>query len=131
MSPKKVSDAEAASYWRKAQEFYLTMTTAFRDRHWNAAGLNGVHAAISATDALLGKKAHLRSSGESHYEALQLLRQHIKNEHTTAQTNRLYRILSEKSSVEYDSREFRESEATTILKDVGRYMEWVQSFFVG
>lgn len=46
-----------------------------------------------------------------------------------AQTQRLYRVLGQKSLVEYDSREFRESEAASVVKDVGRYFEWVKGFF--
>lgn len=134
MSPKKrstrsVSAQEALSYLKKAEEFYLTMLEAFQKERWNSAGLAGVHCVISATDALLGKVARLRSSGESHMEAVQLLKQHVKDENVGAQSQRLYRVLSEKSLVEYDSREFRKSEATAAAKDVGRYLEWVKGHF--
>ena len=134
MSPKKrstksVSEQEALSYLKKAEEFYLTMSEAFQKGRWNAAGLAGVHCAISATDALLGKKARIRSSGESHLEAVQLLKQHITDDNVGAQSQRLYRVLSEKSLVEYDSREFREADAVSVVKDVGRYFEWVKTYF--
>ena len=134
MSPRKrttrtVSETEAASYLRKAEEFYLTMTEAFEKRRWNSAGLAGVHCAITATDAVLGKKARVRSSGESHYEAVQLLKQYVQDPQTGPQAQRLNRILGEKNLVEYDSREFRENEAVAIVKDVGRYLEWVKRFF--
>ena len=134
MSPKKrstkaVSEQESHSYLKKAEEFYLTMVEAFQKGRWNAAGLAGVHCAISATDALLGKKARLRSSGESHMEAVQLLKQHIDDSNVGVQSQRLYRVLSEKSQVEYDSREFREAEAAAVVKDVGRYFEWVKGYF--
>lgn len=134
MSPKKrstrsVTEQEALSYLKKAEEFYLTMVEAFQKGRWNAAGLAGVHCAISATDALLGKKARIRSSGESHLEAAHLLKQHINDSNVGAQSQRLYRVLSEKSLVEYDSRDFRESEAAAVVKDVGRYFEWVKGYF--
>lgn len=134
MSPKKrctkaVSEQEALSYLKKAEEFYLTMAEAVQKGRWNAAGLAGVHCAISATDALLGKKARIRSSGDSHLEAVQLLKQHITDDNVGAQSQRLYRVLSEKSLVEYDSREFRKADATRVVKDVGRYFEWVKTYF--
>jgi|CXWL01.1.fsa_nt_gi HEPN domain-containing protein len=134
MSPKKrstrsVSEQEALSYLKKAEEFYLTMAEAFQKGRWNAAGLAGVHCVISATDALLGKKARIRSSGESHLEGVQLLKQHITDKNVGAQSQRLYRVLSEKSLVEYDSREFREADAVGVVKDVGRYFEWVKTYF--
>lgn len=134
MSPKKrrtkfVSELEAASHLRKAEEFYLTMTEAFQKRRWNSAGLAGVHCAISATDAILGIKARLRSSGESHFEAVELLKEHVREPNIGAQIQRVTRVLGEKSLVEYDSREFREAEAAAVVKDVGRYFEWVKGFF--
>lgn len=134
MSPKKrgsrpVSEQEALSYLKKAEEFYLTMAEAFQKRRWNAAGLAGVHCAISATDALLGKKIRIRSSSESHSDAVHLLKQHIQDPSIATQSQRLYRVLSEKSLVEYDSREFREAEAAAVVKDVGRYFEWVKGHF--
>jgi hypothetical protein len=132
MSPKKrktkpVTEQEAASYLRKAEEFYLTMSEAYRARRWNSAGLAGVHCAISATDAALGKRARLRSSGENHYEAVELVRAHFKD--AGPQVQRLIRILGEKSHVEYDSRGFTEPEAAAVVKDVGRYLEWAKGFF--
>lgn len=134
MSPKKrntrsVTEQEALSYLKKAEEFYLTMLEAFQKGRWNAAGLAGVHCAISATDAVLGKKARIRSSAENHLEAVQLLKQHIHDSNSGAQSQRLYRVLSEKGLVEYDSREFREPEAAAVVKDVGRYFEWVKGYF--
>ena len=134
MSPKKkstrsVSEQEALSYLKKAEEFYLTMAEAFQKGRWNAAGLAGIHCAISATDALLGKKARIRASGESHMEAVHLLKRHVSDANIAAQSQRLYRVLSEKSLVEYDSREFREAEAAAVVKDVGRYFEWVKGYF--
>lgn len=136
MSPKrlatrKVAEEEALAYFRKAQDFYQTMAEAYRQRRWNSAGLAGVHCAISATDALLGKKARVRSSGDDHFQAVTLLRQHVQDERTGAQANRLARILEDKSAIEYDGRDFTEPEAAGILKDVSRYWEWVQSFFAG
>ncbi|MDO8806176.1 MAG: hypothetical protein Q7R35_17305 [Elusimicrobiota bacterium] len=134
MSPKKhrtrhVSEAEAKSYLKKAEEFYQTMLESCRQRRWNSAGLAGVHCAISATDAALGFKAKVRSAGESHYEAVELLCIHIKHEKVSVQSARLTRILGQKSIVEYDSREFTEREASDITKDVGRYLDWVKTLF--
>jgi hypothetical protein len=31
--------------------------------------------------------------------------------------------------VEYDSREFTEQEAAGVIKDVGRYLDWVKTLF--
>lgn len=134
MTPKKhrtrhVSEAEAKTYLKKAEEFYQTMLESCRQGRWNSAGLAGVHCAISATDAALGIKARMRAAGESHYEAVEMLSVHIKHDNINAQSARLARILGQKSTVEYDSREFTEREAADITKDVGRYLDWVKTLF--
>jgi hypothetical protein len=77
----------------------------------------------------MGIKAKLRSAGESHFEAVELLNLNIKHENVGIQSTRLTRILGQKSIVEYDSREFTEREASDITKDVGRYLEWVKTLF--
>lgn len=136
MSPRrgatrKVTEREALSYFRKAQEFHQTMIEAYQQKRWNSAGLAAVHCVISSTDALLGKVAHLRSSGADHFQAVTLLRQQIQHDRTSMQADRLARILRQKSLIEYESGEFPEREAESIIRDAGRYWEWVQSFFVG
>lgn len=132
MSPKKrrvkaVTESEAGSYLKKAVDFYLTMVESFQARRWNSAGLAGVHCAISAADAALGKKARLRSAGDSHHDVVELLREHFPD--AGAQVLRLNRVLGEKNRVEYDSREFTEAEAAAVVKDVGRFFEWAKSLF--
>ncbi|MBI5209897.1 MAG: hypothetical protein HY927_07995 [Elusimicrobia bacterium] len=126
-----MTEAEARAYLKKAEEFYQAMLESYRERRWNAAGLEGVHCAISATDALLGLKARVRAAGESHYEAVDLVRAHIKHEHVDQQAARLSRVISKKNIVEYDSRDFKNEEAAAIVKDVGRYLEWVKALFHG
>lgn len=134
MAPKKhrtrhVSESEAKTYLKKAEEFYQTMLESCRQGRWNSAGLAGVHCAISATDAALGIKARIRAAGESHHEAVELLCANIKHDNINTQSARLARILGQKSAVEYDSREFTEREAADIAKDVGRYLDWVKTLF--
>ena len=41
-------------YMKKASEFYQSMTRAEESQNWNAVGLNSVHCAISACDAVGG-----------------------------------------------------------------------------
>lgn len=127
---RQVSAEEARAYLAKAGEFYESMLEAYRQRRWNSTGLEGVHCAISATDAALGIKARLRSAGQGHYEAVELLRANIKDKNIDAQAGRLTRILGQKSVVEYDCRDFTEREASDVVKDVGRYLDWVRMLFI-
>lgn len=126
---KPVTTAEARTYLRKAEEFYLAMLDAVEKGRWNAAGLAGVHCAISATDAVLGVTVHVRSAGDDHRAAVDLLKKSVKGPDAEPQALRLSRVLGQKNRVEYDSREFREAEARDIVKDVGRYMDWARGKF--
>lgn len=131
MSPKKlpakpVTELQAKIYLKKAEEFYQSMIEAYRRGRWNSAGLEGIHCAISATDALLGMKSRLRSTGESHAHAAELLRQHIHDERTNQQAGRFAQIIHRKNVVEYDARDFTQAEATGVYKDVDRYFTWVK-----
>lgn len=130
MKTRAVSSGEAESCLRKAQEFHEAMIEAHRKGRWNAAALAGVHCAISAADAVLGKSVGIRSAGDSHTDAADLLRLNVKHPEAPRQAQRLIKILQQKNGVEYDSREFTSSEAADMLKDVGRLWTWAQGFFI-
>ena len=71
MTPKKlktrsVSRERHSIYLKKAQEFLRASESSIKFGDWDAVGLNAVHAAISAADALLVYYGGLRSTGESH-----------------------------------------------------------------
>lgn len=135
MAPRKigtrpVSQVEARAYFRRAAEFYAALVAELRSGRWNSAALEGVQCAISATDALVGLRAGLRSKSPSHADAADLVRLYVSDPQVKEQSNRFLRILSRKHLVQYESREFHESEARDILRDVDRYLTWIRSFFV-
>lgn len=131
MSPKPVRTKEierirASIYLQKAGEFFTSMKTAKENGDWDACGLNGIHCAISASDALLVNKAGIRSRGESHTDVVSLLEEKIKTPELKEQTRRLVHILNKKNLVEYEDRQFTASEADALEKDVERYFSWVK-----
>lgn len=135
MAPKairveSVPRAKAPSYLKKAQEFYGLMLEASRRGEWNGVGLNGIHCAISATDALLVSYAGVRSRSESHMDVVALLQQKIPRKDLGDQPQRLARILREKSAVEYGAEEFRMTEATNLERQVDRYFTWVRQMLL-
>jgi len=58
---------------KKASEFYQSMTRAEESQNWNAVGLNSVHCAISACDAVVVFHLGLRSVSAQHRDAIELL----------------------------------------------------------
>lgn len=126
---KPVTESQTKGYLVKAKELHEAMQDEFALERWNTAALIGVHCVISAADAVLGKAAGLRSSGDSHSDAAQLIRLHVRRGDAERQARRFLKIIQEKSVVAYDSREFSSSEAAELVKDAGRFFEWAKSFF--
>lgn len=131
---RPVSRAEASAYLDKAKEFESAMVESYRAGRWNAAGLAGIHAAISATDAVLGRLAGQRSAGEDHLMVLDFLKAKLSARVEKApldeQARRLSRVLGLKNLVEYESRSFTQADCASLVKDVSRYLDWVKSQFV-
>ncbi len=73
LKTKAIERNEYKIYLKKAGEFYETMLQAKTTIKWNAVGLNAVHCAISASDALLVFYAGIRSAGDDHLSAINLL----------------------------------------------------------
>jgi len=132
MTPKfKTRDVQKSlytNYLKRAEECYPAARNSFATQEWNAATISAIHAAIAASDAMciyfLGK----RNASESHNEAAALFKT-IKAEDEEINTNatRIARILSIKSMAEYEERLVFRTEAEKVLKDCGRFLEYVKA----
>lgn len=132
MTPKKlktrsVSRERHATYLRKAQEFMRAAKSSLDSRDWDAVGLNAVHAAISAADALLVYYGGVRSTGDSHHDVAGLLRQHIKDDQLGSKVQTLSKVLAYKNLAAYEDREVTEAEGRDAEKLARRFLEWAQS----
>ncbi|MFA5363347.1 MAG: hypothetical protein WC335_08965 [Candidatus Omnitrophota bacterium] len=110
-------------FWNKAEEFYEIMRHAYQNRMWAAVGLNGVHCVISSCDAVLVKSQGIRSAGEDHLQAVELLGR-VSVSGIEKQTAAARRIIAKKNIIAYENREFRESEAADIYKQAERFYLW-------
>lgn len=124
---KNESPSEYRSYWQKANEFYQTMKLSYREKNWNAVGLNGIHAIISGCDAVLVKSAGKRSSGQSHTASGDLLKKYLPNNPgTPKQVARFKKMVGLKNLIEYERRLFSEKEAADMVLNTDRFMEWAE-----
>ena len=121
---KPVDREKASNYKVIAQQFYETMEDSLGARRWNAVGLNGIHACISLTDAILAKYKGIRSTDSNHIMSADLLGQVFQNEEGKKYKRRLEEILRLKNVVSYEGREFSESEANKIALSVDRFFSW-------
>ncbi|MBA3065824.1 HEPN domain-containing protein [bacterium] len=112
-------------YLKKALEFYQSMIQAEDSKNWNAVGLNSVHCAISACDAVVVFHLGMRSVSSQHRDAVELL-DSILIKGADQKSGLLNRILAKKNIVEYEDRDFLEKEAKELIKLTTRFFEWVK-----
>ena len=123
MKIRQVNQNTYVIYWNKAEEFYETMQQAYKQRMWTAIGLNAVHCAISSCDALLVRSQGIRAAGENHMQAIDLLAK-APVEGIQKQVAAIRRIIAKKNVIAYENREFRQSDASDILKQAKRFYRW-------
>ncbi len=132
MIPKKlktrsVSRERHSTYLKKAKEFLRASESSMKIGDWNAVGLNAVHAAISAADALLVYYGGVRSTSNSHHDVAGLLRQHIKDDQLGSKIQTLSKVLGYKNLAAYEDREVLEAEGRDAEKLARRFLEWARS----
>ena len=115
------------NYLKKASEFYELMLKSQEMKKWNAAGLNAVHCAISAADALLVFYSGVRSSGADHKAVISLLINSVRLPEIGAKSETLRKILAKKNIIEYEDRDFQQKESLEIIKLTDRFYKWTVS----
>ena len=123
---RHVERTVAASYLKKATEFFESMGHAMQAGRWNAAGLNAVHCAISACDSVLVYYTDQRSASPDHDTAAYLLSSLTKVPEAKQKAETLRRILQEKHVIEYEDRTFTASEAAELAKLTERFYQWAK-----
>lgn len=113
-------------FLKKAKDFYEVMLTARDTENWTAVGLNAVHCAISCCDAMLTFHLGIRSAGEDHMQAVDLLLR-LPSTADDSEATTFKRIIAKKNLIAYENREFRQSEAMDILKLAERFYSWTIS----
>jgi hypothetical protein len=121
---KRLPPSEAKKYMAKAQQYGRVMQHALAEGEWDAAGLNAIHCAVSAGDAVCISRAGTHSASTSHEEAAKLLNDCIRGSATEAAARHLIWLVNKKNLVEYEGRMLTESEAKTAVKHAERFLAW-------
>ena len=123
---RHVERSGAVAYLHKATEFLESMRQAMAAGRWNAAGLNAVHGAISACDAVLVYYTEQRSASPDHDTAAYLLASLPKVPDAKQKAETLRRILQEKHVIEYEERACTSHEAAELAKLTERFYRWAK-----
>ena len=117
--------AEAPAYLAKATEFLDEARAAQVAERWDAAMLTAIHAGINAVDASTIALSGQRSTDPDHLRAVDLLEETAPtSQEVKTQAAQLRRLLSQKNTVEYESRRSRRGEATEAVKRAERLVAW-------
>jgi HEPN domain-containing protein len=122
---KRVEKRAAIVFWRRAIQCEVAMKDALARGHWEAAGINAVHCAISANDAALAAIPAIKVTSKDHRYAVRLLSSRLKGEDVQAAAKRLAIIISRKGRVEYEQKRLSEKEARSLVLDAERFLDWV------
>lgn len=123
---RPVGRSGAAGYLRKAGEFLESTRQALGAGRWNAAGLNAVHCAISACDAVLVYYTQERSASSDHEAAVHLLASLTKVPEARQKAEALRKVLHQKHMVEYEDRAVTAHEAAELAKLAERLHQWAE-----
>lgn len=130
----KTRDVPRAAYknfMQKARECFHSARISLQNEEWNAVAINGIHCAISASDAMCVYFLGKRNSGDDHNQAVVLFKTIKSNEAFNVNANRLVRILRMKNMAEYEERLVYKTEAEKIFKDCERFLEFVKDTIPG
>jgi len=125
---KAVKESNWKNYIVKADQFFETARMAYLNKGWNAVGLNAVHTAIAANDAITTYYKNARSASEKHSDAVNLLLEVFKNDEDSKNFSKhLLWLINRKNLIEYESRLFYKKEAEDALKRADRFLAWAKS----
>jgi HEPN domain-containing protein len=128
MTKKRKTRAVAKSEYReflaKAKDFASMLDLALAEGKWNSAGLQAVHAVISASDAVIVYYGGVRSVELDHREVVGLLHDIIGDAAATAGRH-VSRVIAKKNLVEYEGRSISQAEAREMAEHAKRFLEWV------
>jgi len=124
--PRKARDKSSyVNYLKKAEQFAEAMKNSFKDRNYDAAALNGIHAIISSIDAVLVFRCGVVSASQNHEDAVGLLIELIPEGKT--QAKHALEVIKKKTVVEYWDTLSSERDALEIIKHTERFLEWVKT----
>lgn len=120
---REVERTRYVIYLNRAKQLYAMAREAEKKEYWAAVGVNAVHSAISLNDAITVYCLGKRNAGEDHATAAELLFK-VELDGAGNQSKNFSRIIAKKNAVEYEERDFRQTDALEILKQLERFYQW-------
>ena len=127
---RTIAKSEYRDFLVKARDFASMMDLSLDAGKWNSAGLQAVHAVISASDAVIVYYGGVRSAELDHREVVGLLHD-IVGESAAAAGRHVSRVIAKKNLVEYERRSITQADAREMVEHAKRFLEWVTGILPG
>lgn len=122
---RPATQADARQFVDKALQFLAGMETELAASRWDGAGLAAIHAGISAGDAVMSYRGGVRSAGQDHRAAVDLLQQ-VVGDAAVEPSRHLKRLVDKKNLVEYEQRRLTQAEALDLAEHARRFVRWTE-----
>lgn len=123
-----VDKAKYRNYVAVAKNFYEGAEVAKEYEYWNAAGVLVVHAAIAYADAVAIKLGGVKSRGENHQEAVNLIDELVApSQEKNVALNQLRKIIDHKNIVSYSGELYGKKDVDQLWKLMSRFRSWVET----
>jgi hypothetical protein len=127
---RRVERSDWTIFLAAAEENYLGACALQETRKYRAAGILFVHAAIALTDALTVRSGGVKSAGDRHQEAIDLVREFLPDTGGRSQAMRhLEGILHEKNRVSYTGDTFTAGDIARMRTHYERFASWAKDQF--
>ena len=122
-----VPRSEARLFLAKATQYLIDCEGAAEANRHDTVMLIGIHAGISAADAVAVALAGLRSTDQDHHRTIELLEQVAgSSAGVKRHAGQLRELLARKNIVEYESRRATAREAADALRRASRLVAWAR-----
>jgi len=129
MVPAKTYDSiKYKSFIKVANNFANAADLAYEFEYYNASGVLYIHAAIAYSDAITIKLSGKKSSGDNHYEVIQLLESVVPITRIDNKAfNNLKSLIDHKNLISYTGDIYQQKDLVKIRKSFNRFKEWAES----
>jgi len=121
----KAEQVDVRKFAEKAKEYKRAMEISFAESLWDPAVSNAVHALLLMANAVTAQIKREYYTGQDHDGAAGYLLEVAGPDAKTA-VNQMQRVVSMKTTAEYDRRSFNSKDAQDTVKRVNRFFEWAE-----
>jgi hypothetical protein len=128
VSRKEVHSSDYINFLKVSENFFEGAKLASDFEYFNAAGVLIVHAAIALADAVTVRFSSSKSSGDNHYEIIQLLKETAPvSSQTKSALTKFERIIDHKNAVSYQGLIYNKEDIDQLLKHFERFSNWAKT----